>query len=67
MHRLGTETDEIENPPRVLPIRHRIRFKGVNEIGKFDGIPNEENLQVVSEIPIAVFGVKLDRETARIA
>src|SRR5665811_2293748 len=38
-----------------------------DEVGEFDRIANEEDRQVVAdEVPVAIFGAELDRETTRV-
>ena len=68
MHRLGRQADEVELPVGVLPVRHRVGLEGVDEVGELDGVADEEDLEVVAdEIPVAVLGVELDGEAARVA
>jgi hypothetical protein len=46
----------------------RLRFHGVNKVGKFDRVLDEKNRHVVSdEIPYSLFGVELDRKTADVS
>ena len=43
-------------------------FDRMNEVGKFDGILNEKDRDIIADqIPIALFRVKLDGEAANIA
>ncbi len=68
VQRLGVHAHEIEEPPRFLPVRHRVRLERMDHVGELDGVPDEEHLEVVAdEVPIAVHRLELDREAARIA
>src|ERR1019366_219082 len=72
MHGFGRERNEI--PERVVRGR-RLRkatigfhFYGMDKVGEFDGILNEENRDVVADqIPVAFLGVELDRKAAYVA
>jgi len=44
-----------------------VTLLGMDETGKEDGIPDEENGRVVpNEVPVPIFRVKLDCKAARI-
>src|SRR5664279_724765 len=69
MHRFRRERNEI--PERVVPGR-RLRkaavgfhLHGMDEVGEFDGILDEEHRDVVADqVPVAFLGVKLDGKSA---
>src|ERR1035441_7421609 len=69
MHGFRRERNEI--PERVVAGR-RLRetpvgfhFYGMDEVGEFDGILDEENRDVVADqVPVAFLGVKLDGKSA---
>ena len=62
------QADEVEDAPRVLPVGHRVGLEGMDDVGKFHRVADEEDLQVIAdEIPVAVLGIELHREAARIA
>ena len=45
-----------------------IGLLGVDEVGELDRVADEEDAEVVAdEVPVAVLGVELDREAARVA
>ena len=68
VHRLRRVADEIKDAVGILTVRDWIWFESVNEIGKLDGISNKKDFKVIpDQIPIAIFGVKLDRKPTRIA
>ena len=68
MHGFRCLTHEIEDAIRLLTERHRVRLERVNDVGKFDGVADEKDGEVVTdEVPVAVFGVELDGKPARIA
>ena len=51
---------------RETPVR--LRLGGVDEVGKLDGVLNEEHRDVVAdEIPVALLGVELHGEAADVA
>ena len=65
--RFGRQADEVEDALGVLPIRDRIGFERVNEVGELHWVTDEEDLQVVAnQIPIAVLGVEFGGEAAGI-
>ena len=67
MHRRRGQADEVEDAAGILPVGHRVRLEGVDDVGKLHRVTDEEDLQVVTdEIPVAVVRVALDREAARI-
>ena len=52
----------------VLPVGDRVRLERVDDVRELHRVADEEDLQVVAdEIPVAVLGVELDGEAARIA
>ena len=63
--RVGQEVEEA----RVgLAVGQRVRLEGVHHVRELGGVADEEDLQVVAdEVPVAVLGVELDGESARIA
>jgi hypothetical protein len=66
---LGCLAQEVEHAVRVLPLeRHRVRLLRVDEIRELDRVAEEEHAEVVAdEVPVAVLGVELDGEPARVA
>ena len=72
VHAFGREADEI--PERIMS-RLRLRkvavwllFCGMDEVGKFDGVLDEEYRDIVAdEIPVAFLRIKLDGEAAHVA
>jgi hypothetical protein len=68
VHRLRSLRHKVENAARLLAERDRVRLEGVDDVGELDGVADEKDTEVVShEIPVAVFGVELDGETAGVA
>ena len=67
--RLGRLADEVEDPVGLLPLEgHRVGLEGVDEVGELDRVADEEDRQVVADqVPVAVLGVELHREAARVA
>ena len=67
--RLGRLRDEVEDAVRDLALeRDRVRLLGVDEVRELDRVADEEDAEVVAdEVPVAVLGVELDREAARVA
>src|SRR5664279_3804587 len=71
MHGFRCERNEIpEGVVRGCRLREAtigFHLYGMDEVGKFDGVLDEENRNVVSyQIPVAFFGVKLDSKSAYI-
>src|SRR6185437_3540931 len=72
MDTFGIERNEI---PKIVVGGLRLRktpiwllLRGVNNVGKLDGILDEKNRDVVSnQIPVALFGVKFDCKTSDVA
>src|SRR5659263_665085 len=72
MHGFRRERNEI---PECVVRGCRLRkaavgfhFYGMNEIGKFDGILDEENRDVVADqVPVAFFSIKLDGKSAYVS
>ena len=68
MHRFGVQADEVELPVGRPAIGHGVGLEGVDEIRELDRVADEEHFEVVADqIPVAVFGVELDGEAARVA
>ena len=68
VHGFGRLAHEVEDPVRLLAERYRVGLEGVDDVRELDGVADEEDREVVAdEVPVAVFGVELDREAARIA
>ena len=68
MHGFRGLRHEVEDAVRLLPEGHRVRLQGMDDIRELDGITDKEDRQVVAnQVPISVFGIKLDRKTAGIA
>ena len=65
----GVCDDEVEDAVGDLALeRHRVRLLGVDEVGELDRVADEEDAEVVADqVPVAVLGVELDREAARVA
>lgn len=67
VHGLRGLRHEVEDPGRLLLVRDRVGLEGVDHVGELDGVPDEEDPQVVAdEVPVAVLGVELHREPARV-
>src|SRR5690606_34313477 len=48
----------------ALDVGNGIGFMGMNEVRKLNGVPYEEDLQVVAhQVPVSVLGIELDRKT----
>ena len=72
LHALGRERDEVpEIVVRGLRLREAaigLLLGGVDQIGEFDRVLDEEHRDVVAdEVPVALLGVELDREAAHVA
>ena len=68
MHRLGRQAHEVEDPVRLLAEGHRVRLEGVDDVRELDRVADEEDRQVVADqVPVAVLGLELDGEAARVA
>ena len=68
VHGFGRLAHEVEDAVRLLAERDRIGLQGVDDIRELDGVADEEDREVVAdEIPVAVLGIELHREAARIA
>ncbi len=68
VHRLRALRDEVELPVGLLTEGDRIGLLGVDEVRELDRVTDEEDAQVVADqVPVAVLGVELDREAARVA
>jgi hypothetical protein len=49
-------------------VRSQVRPEHVHDVGELHGVADEEHAEVVAdEVPVAVLGVELDREPARVA
>src|SRR5512140_2064049 len=69
MHGFRRERNEIpERVVRGCRLRKaavRLHLDGMNEVGKFDGVLDEEDRDVVADqVPVAFLGVKLDCKPA---
>jgi hypothetical protein len=68
VHRLGALGDEVELPVGLLAEGDRVGLLGMDEVGELDRVADEEDAEVIADqIPVAVLGVELDREPARVA
>ena len=69
MHRLRALGDEVEDAVGDLALEgDRVGLLGVDEVWELDRVADEEDTEVVAdEVPVAVLGVELDREAARVA
>ncbi len=69
VQRLGRLRDEVEDPVGDLALEgDGVRLLGVDEVGELDRVADEEDADVVAdEVPVAVLGVELHREAARVA
>ena len=69
VHRLGRLRDEVEDAVGDLALEgDRVRLLRVDEVGELDRVADEEDAEVVAdEVPVAVLGVELHREAARVA
>ncbi len=65
---LGSEGQEVPEHVRVLEVRRRVPFLGVDEVGELHGIAEEEHRGVVPHhVEVALFRVELDSEAPGIA
>lgn len=65
---LWAQADEVPHRIRIFAMRGGISFLGMDEGWEENRVPNEEDRGVVAdEVPIALFRVELNRESARIA
>ena len=68
MHGLRGQGNKVKLTVRVLNVRDRVGLERMDKVGEFDGVSDEEDFQVVADqVPVAVLGVKLDRESAWVA
>src|SRR5437667_9752642 len=68
MQRLRRQRPEIPDHGRRFQVGARIALLGMDKVGKLAGVLDEEHRRVVADqIPDALLGIKLDRETAWIA
>ncbi len=64
---LGRQTPEVPDVVRLLRTGVRVALLGVDEVGELDGVLDEEHRGVVpDEVVVAVLGVELQRESARV-
>ncbi len=71
VHRLGRQRDEI---PKIVVRGCRLRKAAIRfhlhrvyQVGKLDGVLNEEHRNIVSDqIPVALLGVKFDGKTPHV-
>ena len=65
---LRCKTPEVPSRGRILEVSSGIFLLGVNEIGEFNGVSNEEYWSIVScHIPVTFFGVKFDCKSSWIS
>ena len=65
---LRRERQEIPEHVRVRRVGRRVALLGMDEVGELQRIADEEDRRVVAgHVVIALFGVELDREAARVA
>ncbi len=68
VHALGRLRHEVEDAPGLLLEGDRVRLERVDDVGELDRVADEEDGEVVAdEVPVAVLGVELHREAARVA
>src|SRR6267142_259381 len=68
MKRLGRERPEVPHHRGRFQVGMRVALLRVDEIAELERIANEKNGRVVSRhVPVALFGVKLQRKPAWIA
>ena len=64
----GSQTPEVPSWSGWEEVSARVLFLWVNEIGKFDWIPDEEEGGIISShIPVSFFSIKFNCETSRIS
>lgn len=64
----GVVLDEVVEAPGFLPVGNRVWLERVDHVRELDRIADEEHLEVVAhQVPVAVLGVELDGESARVA
>src|SRR5256885_1142978 len=64
---LGGVGPEVPDVVRLLTARERVPLLGVDEVGELDRVLDEEHRGVVAdEVVVALLGVELHRETARV-
>ena len=60
--------EEVEAARVVIQVGTRVRLEGVNHVRELDCITDKEGGEIVAhQVPVAVCGVELGRETARVA
>ena len=68
MVRLGHVRQEVPECVRVLQVGLRVALLGVDEVGELRGVADEEHRGVVSgHVPVALLGLELHCESARVA
>ncbi len=68
MRGLGGVGPEVEDVVRLLTARERVALLRVDEVGELDRVLDEEHRGVVAdEVVVALLGVELHREAARVA
>ncbi len=69
VHGLGRLAEEVEGPLGDARLEgHRVGLLRVDEVRELHGVPDEEHPQVVAhQVPVAVLGVELHGEAARVA
>uniref|UniRef100_A0A804P5F6 Uncharacterized protein n=1 Tax=Zea mays TaxID=4577 RepID=A0A804P5F6_MAIZE len=65
---LGEVRQEVEHPPVLLHVRPRVGLERVDHVGELDAVADEEDGEVVAQqVPVALAGVELHGEPARVA
>ncbi len=66
--RLGVVREEVEAAAVVIQVGARVRLEGVDHVRELDRVADEEGREVVADqVPVAVGGVELGGEAARVA
>ena len=67
VHALRASRPEVPHRRRRAQIGARMTFLRADEIGELEGIADEEHRRVVADqVPVALFGVELDRKSANV-
>ena len=68
MQRFRQQGEKVPFPGGVTQVGARVALHDVVKVGKLQRVAKVENGRIVAhQIPVAFFGIKLDRETANIA
>ena len=68
MQRFGKQGEKIPFPGWITQVGARVAFDNVVKVGKFQRVAKVENRRIVAhQIPVALFGIELDRKAANIA